>query len=210
MFTGIIQDVGRIEAIERDEDQAHMLFESSLDMSGWALGDSVAVDGCCLTITRFEGSHRFAATLSQETLSLTILGQAREGLRVNLEPAMRLGDAMGGHMVSGHVDGMGEVVDIVPMGEHTRMRFRLSPELARYVVSKGSVAVNGVSLTVNRVEQYDFEVNLIPHTLQHTNLDDLQASDRVNIETDMLGRYVERYVERLLEFHSGPDAKMEK
>jgi len=194
MFTGIIQDVGKIAEIRREPEQAHMLFATHLDMSGWALGDSVAVDGCCLTVTRFEPGT-FAATLSAETLKLTVFGEAQEGRRVNLEPALHLGDALGGHMVSGHVDGLGEVIEVANLGEHVRMCFRLSPSLARYVVKKGSVAINGVSLTVNEVDGCDFCVNLIPHTLAHTNLDELVAGDKVNIETDMLGRYVERLLE---------------
>ncbi|HXH72277.1 MAG TPA: riboflavin synthase [Mariprofundaceae bacterium] len=194
MFTGIIQDVGHVAEIRREPEQAHMLFATHLDMSGWALGDSVAVDGCCLTVTRFE-KGMFAATLSAETLQLTVFGEAEEGRRVNLEPALKLGDALGGHMVSGHVDGMGEVIEVANLGEHVRMRFRLSPALARYVVKKGSVAINGVSLTVNEVDGCDFSVNLIPHTLAHTNLDELAAGDKVNIETDMLGRYVERLLQ---------------
>lgn len=194
MFTGIIQDVGRIAEIRREPDQSHMVFSTALDMSGWALGDSVAVDGCCLTVTHI-GEGSFSATLSAETLKLTVFGEAEAGRRVNLEPALRLGDALGGHMVSGHVDGLGEVVEVTNLGEHVRMRFRLPAQLARYVVSKGSVAINGVSLTVNTVDGCDFAVNLIPHTLAHTNLDGMAAGDKVNIETDMLGRYVERLMQ---------------
>ena len=192
MFTGIIQDVGCIAAIAREAEQTHMQFETALDMSGWQLGDSVAVDGCCLTITAFPAANRFAATLSRETLNLTCFDAAEEGQRVNLEPALRMGDALGGHMVTGHVDGTGRIEAIRPIGEHREISFWLPDALARYVVVKGSVAVNGVSLTVNAVGRNDFTVNLIPHTLAHTNLGGLKAGDRVNIETDMYGRYVER------------------
>ena len=192
MFTGIIQDVGRIAMIEREPEQVHMQFETALDMSGWQLGDSVAVDGCCLTITGFPGEKNFAATLSMETLRLTCFADADQGQAVNLEPALRMGDALGGHMVTGHVDGTGQIEEIRAIGEHREFTFSLPDALARYVVVKGSVAVNGVSLTVNQVGRNDFTVNLIPHTLSHTNLGGLQEGSRVNIETDMYGRYVER------------------
>jgi len=194
MFTGIIQDIGVIDSIQSEPEQTHMHIETALDMSNWKNGDSVAVDGCCLTVTDF-GEGTFSVTLSRETLNLTIFGQAREGERVNLEPALRMGDALGGHMVSGHVDGTGTVDDIHPAGEHRFFRFSVPEDLARYVVKKGSVAINGVSLTVNQVDGCAFEVNLIPHTLANTNLGDLASGDRVNIETDMYGRYVERLIQ---------------
>jgi len=194
MFTGIIQDVGAIERIQHEAEQAHMVFHTSLDMTNWGLGDSVAVDGCCLTLTDF-GAGKFSATLSQETLNLTTFEQAQEGKKVNLEPALCMGDALGGHMVSGHVDGTGTVDEIQSVGEHRLFRFSVPENLARYVVKKGSVAINGVSLTVNEVDGCAFEVNLIPHTLANTNLGDLTSGDRVNIETDMLGRYIERLMQ---------------
>lgn len=194
MFTGIIQDVGRVAAVRREVAQAHMTIETALDMSNWKNGDSVAVDGCCLTLTEF-GAEKFSATLSQETLNLTIFEQAREGQRVNLELALRMGDALGGHMLSGHIDGTGNVEDVRAVGEHRLLRFCIPEALARYVVKKGSIAINGVSLTVNHVDGCAFEVNLIPHTLTNTNLGDLLSSDRVNIETDMYGRYVERLMQ---------------
>lgn len=191
MFTGIIQDVGRITRIERETEQAHFRIETALDTSGWHEGDSVAVDGCCLTATAIR-SGNFDVTLSPETLNLTVFGVAAEGRRVNLEPALRMGDSLGGHMVSGHVDGMGRLESLEEAGEHRVMRFSLPAHLLRYVVHKGSVAVNGVSLTVNLADDRGFTVNLIPHTLRHTNLGDLRVEDPVNIETDLLGRYVER------------------
>jgi len=195
MFTGIIQDVGRISTIRPEPDQTHMEFSTHLDMSGWTLGDSVAVDGCCLTITAFPAAGRFTATLSRETLTLTHFASAREEQAVNLEPALRIGDALGGHIVTGHVDGLATVVEINPVGEHREFIFVAPRPLARYIVAKGSVAINGTSLTVNRVDGCRFSVNLIPHTLEHTNLGMLAAGDAVNLETDMLGRYVERIME---------------
>ena len=195
MFTGIIQDVGIIEHIRTEPEQTHMRFTTTLDMAAWQLGDSVACNGCCLTITAFPSAHVFAATLSLETLGLTTFADAMVGDAVNLEPALRTGDALGGHMVTGHVDGLGRVQSIQTVGEHRQLAFELPDALARYVVAKGSVCINGVSLTVNRVGRNDFTVNLIPHTLSHTNLGALQAGAAVNIETDMYGRYVERLMQ---------------
>jgi len=192
MFTGIIQDVGRIAVVHAETQQMHIEVETALDMQGWALGDSIAVNGCCLTVTAFPGDDRFAATLSQETLDLTCFSDAVVGQAVNLEPALRVGDALGGHMVSGHVDGTGLVSCITPVGEHRVIAFRVPAALARYIVVKGSVTVHGVSLTVNSVDDCCFSVNLIPHTLAHTTLGGLAEQDTVNIETDMYGRYVER------------------
>ncbi|TLS67901.1 riboflavin synthase [Mariprofundus erugo] len=192
MFTGIIQDVGRIAVVRREPQQMHIEVQTSLQMQGWQLGDSVAVNGCCLTVTAFPATDRFAATLSPETLALTCFSSAAVGDAVNLEPALRMGDALGGHMVSGHVDGMGHLCRLTEVGEHRVLEFELPVSLARYVVVKGSVAVHGVSLTVNAVDECRFSVNLIPHTLAHTSLGQLVEGDAVNIETDMYGRYVER------------------
>ncbi|MDQ6997459.1 MAG: riboflavin synthase, partial [Mariprofundus sp.] len=158
-------------------------------------GDSVACNGCCLTITAFPGNRTFAATLSLETLQLTTFADACENDAVNLEPALCMGDALGGHMVTGHVDGTGLVQPVREVGEHREFSFTLPDALARYVVVKGSVCINGVSLTVNKVGRNDFTVNLIPHTLSHTNLGALKAGAIVNIETDMYGRYVERLMQ---------------
>jgi len=195
MFTGIIQDVGSIESIQQESQQSHMVFATALDMSGWHIGDSVACNGCCLTITAFPSSKSFAATLSLETLQLTTFADVCEQEMVNLEPALCMGDALGGHMVTGHVDGTGLVKSIKEIGEHREFSFELPDALARYVVVKGSVCINGVSLTVNKVGRNDFTVNLIPHTLSHTNLGALKTGTRVNIETDMYGRYVERLMQ---------------
>lgn len=194
MFTGIIQDVGVIVRIQREPEQAHMVFRTSLDMVNRNQGDSMAVDGCCLTMAKF-GHQTFSAALSLETLNLTTFEQAREGKKVNLEPALRMGDALGGHMVSGHVDGTGRVDDIQSVGEHRLFHCSIPENLVNYVVKKGSVTINGVSLTVNEVDGCAFEVNLIPHTLTHTNLGILRIGDRINIEIDMMGRYVERLMQ---------------
>ena len=195
MFTGIIQDVGLITDIQRESEQTHMQFKTALDMTNWRLGDSVACNGCCLTITAFPSEDSFAATLSLETLSLTTFADASVGAAINLEPALCMGDALGGHMVTGHIDGIGTVQSVKEIGEHCEFSFCLPDTMARYVVKKGSVAINGVSLTVNQVGRNDFTVNLIPHTLSHTNLGALLEGAEVNIETDMYGRYVERLMQ---------------
>jgi riboflavin synthase len=194
VFTGIIQDVGCIDALEHQQDQSLFIFSTQLDMSVWQLGDSVAVDGCCLTITDFPDAKQslWAATLSSETMKLTRFSQLVTGDAVNLEPALRMGDALGGHMVSGHIDDVAEVVSVTEVGEHKQITFAVPNQLKQYVVVKGSVTLNGVSLTVNTVENNQFSVNLIPHTLDNTNLHALQQGDVVNLETDLLGRYVER------------------
>ena len=192
MFTGIIMDVGKIVAIDKEPEQTHMHFSTSLNTSKWSLGDSVAVDGCCLTITGFPEDGKFSATLSQETLNLTRHSDVKVGEKVNLEPALCVGDPLGGHIVTGHVDGIATVEEIREVGEHKTFRFVVPFSLAKYVVRKGSVAINGTSLTVNEVENCCFTVNLIPHTLSHTNLGELSAGSSVKFESDMLGRYVER------------------
>jgi len=192
MFTGIIMDVGSVAAIEKEPEQTHMQFSTRLDTGKWALGDSVAVDGCCLTITEIPTPGTFSATLSQETLNLTRHSDVKVGDMVNLEPALCVGDPLGGHIVTGHVDGLATVEAITEHGEHREFRFSVPIDLAKYVIKKGSVALNGTSLTVNEVDNCCFTVNLIPHTLSHTNLGGLSTGDQVNFESDMLGRYVER------------------
>jgi len=199
MFTGIIQDVGSIKRIECEPEQAHMVFVTALGITNWQPGDSVACNGCCLTITAFESDHTFSATLSMETLELTKFANAVVGEAINFESALRVGDALGGHMVTGHIDGIATVQAVREIGEHRELIFDIPDNLSRYVVSKGSVAIDGVSLTVNGVGRNDFTVNLIPHTLSHTNLGALQSGDKVNIETDMYGRYVERLMQFSME-----------
>ncbi|MDQ6991232.1 MAG: riboflavin synthase [Mariprofundaceae bacterium] len=192
MFTGIIQDIGSIVHVEQEAEQRHVTFHTSLDMSAWQLGDSIAVDGCCLTITNFPKPEQWRASLSLETLAVTHFSSAKLAQKVNIEPALRVGDALGGHIVSGHIDGLARLKQIKNIGEHRQLCFEVPHDLAAFVVKKGSVTLNGTSLTINDVGDVWFTVNLIPHTLQHTNLGDLQVSNFVNIEIDMLGRYVAR------------------
>lgn len=192
MFTGIIQDVGNIVSINREVDQAHLCFQTHLDTNAWNIGDSIAADGCCLTITGKPGPRLWQATLSQETLNLTHFSTAKEGQAVNFEPALHVGDPLGGHIVTGHIDGLAILVNRQAIGEHQQFVFKTPEHLAKYIVKKGSVALNGVSLTVNDVDHRQFSVNLIPHTLQATNLNELSPGMKINLETDILGRYIER------------------
>ncbi|MDQ7997490.1 MAG: riboflavin synthase [Luteibacter sp.] len=192
MFTGIIQAVGRIARLEpRGGDVRLVVDTASLDMSDVALGDSIAVSGVCLTVIEFDAKH-FAADVSNETLAHTTLGQHKAGDPVNLEKALRLADRLGGHLVSGHVDGAGKVVSVVPDGRSQRWTFEVPADLARYIAHKGSVCIDGTSLTVNEVSGHRFGVNLIPHTVEHTAFSDRRPGDAVNIEVDVVARYVER------------------
>ncbi len=199
MFTGIVQDVGRIVSLERREGDVRLrIAVTHLQLDHTSPGDSIAVSGVCLTaldLEKTQGAQSFAADVSNETLSLTTLGALSVGSLVNLEPALRAGDALGGHLVSGHVDGLGEVLSIESDARSVRMRFGCPPALARYVARKGSVAIDGVSLTVNEVGSADFGVNLIPHTQTVTTLGEFTVGRKVNLEVDQVARYVERLLE---------------
>jgi len=190
MFTGIVQAVGRIDRFVPGEAGARARIDApDLDLADALLGDSIAVDGCCLTVVSLDATG-FEVDISRETLDCT--AGFRAGQRLNLEKALRANDRLGGHLVTGHVDGVGEVISVTPEGDNRRLAFRIPRELSRYVARKGSITVNGVSLTVNRVEDDVFAVNLIPHTLAMTNLGALASGSRVNLEVDLIARYVER------------------
>ena len=192
MFTGIVETTGRLARIEpRGGDVRLVIDAGALGLADVAIGDSIAVSGVCLTVIEMDG-NAFAVDVSTETLSRTSLGALNVGTRVNLEKAMRLSDRLGGHLVAGHVDGLARVVAIEPDARSQRWTFELSPELARYAAPKGSIAIDGVSLTVNEVDGARFGVNLIPHTIEVTTLGDRKVGDAVNIEVDMIMRYVER------------------
>jgi riboflavin synthase len=199
MFTGIVQDVGRIVSLERRAGDVRLrIAVTNLTLDHTTPGDSIAVSGVCLTaldLDKTRGAQSFAADVSNETLSLTTLGALAVGSRVNLEPALRAGDALGGHLVSGHVDGLGEVLSIESDARSVRMRFGCPPSLARYFARKGSVAIDGVSLTINEVGATDFGVNLIPHTQTVTTLGEFTVGRKVNLEVDQVARYVERLLE---------------
>jgi riboflavin synthase len=200
MFTGIVSAIGTIAEVQPlGSDRAsgvHLIVQTPKGyLDDVALGDSIALNGACMTATRLDAAQgRFEVDVSAESLARTA-GLDRPG-RVNLELALRLGDRLGGHLVSGHVDGIGEVMALVPIGESTELQLRCPRELARFIAVKGSIVVQGVSLTVNRVVDDAagcmISINLIPHTMSHTTLGDLRAGSRVNLEIDLVARYVER------------------
>jgi riboflavin synthase len=194
MFTGIVQDVGKVASLDaRAGDVRLAIRVAAMDLSRIAVGDSICVQGCCVTAISLS-DNVFEADLSRETLGLTTLGSLAVGSAVNLEPALRAGDALGGHLVSGHVDGLGTVVSQSTDARSTRVVIEAPADLARFIARKGSITVNGVSLTVNEVDGARFGVNLIPHTLEVTTLRDLLPGSAVNLEIDQLARYVERLV----------------
>jgi len=190
MFSGIVASVGRITKVEPRPGGARIAVSAArLGLDDVAVGDSIAVSGVCLTVVS-KTHTSFEADVSAETLSCTV-GLKDPG-EVNLEKALRLSDRLGGHLVSGHVDGVGEVLKFAPAGESTLLALRAPQELARYIARKGSIAVQGVSLTVNEVRDAEFEINLIPHTLSVTTLRSLKPGAKVNLEVDLMARYVER------------------
>ena len=190
MFTGIVAAVGKVRKLERAQQGARLVIAAGgLALDDVAIGDSIAVDGVCLTVTHLLGDA-FQVDVSQETLDCT--AGFTLGAAVNLEKALRLADRLGGHLVAGHVDGVGEVVRFDPVEDNRLLAVRMPGDLARYVARKGSVTVHGVSLTVNEVDDAVFRANLIPHTLAATNLCALQTGSRVNLEVDLIARYVER------------------
>jgi riboflavin synthase len=191
MFSGIIADVGAITCAEnRDGGLRLSVATGELGMDDVLLGDSIAVNGVCLTVVKIEGKT-FTVDVSRETIDCTI-GLDQQGARVNLEKALHLSDRLGGHLVSGHVDGVGEVIEFTNLGESWKLAVRAPQTLAKYIAVKGSITINGVSLTVNHVAGSEFEVNLIPHTLMVTTLSELRAGAKVNLEIDLIARYVER------------------
>ena len=191
MFSGIIADVGIIKSAEDREGGLRLSVASEvMALDDVQIGDSIAVNGVCLTVIEIAG-REFTVDVSRETLDCTV-GLDHKGSHVNLEKALRLSDRLGGHLVSGHVDGVGEVVAFNDIGESWRLVVRAPRMLAKYIAMKGSITINGVSLTVNQVAVSEFEVNLIPHTLDATTLNELKAGAKVNLEIDLIARYVER------------------
>lgn len=195
MFSGIISDVGQIaRAADRDGGLRLEIATQALDLSDVGLGDSIAVNGVCLTVIALAG-NTFSVDVSRETLNCTV-GLGAEGAPVNLEKALCLADRLGGHLVSGHVDGVGEVLAFTDLGESWKLDISAPAALAKFIAFKGSITVNGVSLTINQVNGQIFSINLIPHTLAMTNLRHLQAGSRVNLEVDLIARYVERMLQK--------------
>jgi riboflavin synthase len=192
VFTGLIEDLGAVEAVDRTVDGARLRISSRL-ASELALGDSIAVNGCCLTATAVHDGA-FETEAMNQTLDVTALSDVSEGAKVNLELAMKAGDRLGGHIVQGHVDGVGTVASVEDDGFARRVRVDLPPELLRYVVDKGSITLGGVSLTVAELGEMWAEVSLIPETLERTNLGELAPGSRINVECDIVAKYVERLV----------------
>jgi riboflavin synthase len=193
MFTGLVEGTGTLVRIDRHGPDAGMVIRANFDTGGLVLGESIAVDGVCLTVVAFQGGQ-FVADVSAETLNRTTLGEKAPGRRLNLERALRLGDRLGGHIVSGHIDGLGVLRDRKQEGRSWRLYFQIPGSLSRYTIEKGSIAINGISLTINGCGEGNFDVNIVPHTAGETTIADLQTGDRVNIEVDVIGKYVERMV----------------
>ena len=194
MFTGIVTDIGRVRSVRQTDRDRRYEVETVWDTATIDLGASISHAGCCLTVTE-KGEGWFAVEVSGETLSKTKLGDWAEDTRVNLERAARLGDELGGHIVSGHVDGLGEVISITPEGGSHRIVVEAPAPLHRFIAPKGSITVDGVSLTVNGVQERRFDLNIIPHTWDATTLGGLKVGDKVNLEIDMLARYLARWQE---------------
>jgi riboflavin synthase len=192
MFTGIIQGIGRVAAIEaRGGDSRLVIATGDADLGSIARGDSIAVSGVCLTATALDADH-FAADASQETLSRSTLGELTVGARVNLETALRAGEPLGGHLVSGHVDGLAALAERVAEARSWRLTFAVPSDLARFFAPKGAVCVDGISLTVNEVEDDRFGVNIVPYTMEHTTLAESAVGEPVNLEIDVIMRYLAR------------------
>ena len=202
MFTGLIEETGKVVKLEQRGKDLRLSIEASFELEGLQTGESISVVGVCLTVVSCEG-RTFTVDVSQETLGRSTIGLRRLGDEVNLERALKLGDRLGGHLVNGHVDGRARVVSRNKRGDSIVFTFEVAPELARYFIEKGSVAIDGVSLTVNRCQERIFEVNVVPHTARITTMGNLRVGDEVNIEVDVIGKYVERFV-RSLQQSSSP------
>lgn len=189
MFTGLIEDIGRVNRWQSQGDSGELTFETAMPLREISLGESIAVNGCCLTVVK-KGRGRLTVDVSPETLKRTNLGGVQAGDRVNLERSLRLSDRLGGHLVTGHVDAVGRVARIEQNGEFTFFRFEVPVAIGRLLVPKGSIAIDGISLTVNTCGARFLSVAIIPFTLQHTNLQSRRVGDRVNLEADIIGKYV--------------------
>ena len=194
MFTGLVEGIVLVKDLKKRSKEVVLKFESQdVDLDGTSLGDSIAINGICLTVVSFKG-NTFSVEASHETLSKTSLGKLRTGSSVNIERSLRVGDRLGGHFVTGHVDGTAKIGSITPVGRSKEIWITVPKEMIKYVVEKGSVAIDGISLTVNEVTRDSFSVNIIPHTQDKTTLQSAKAGDVVNIECDIIGKYVEKFV----------------
>jgi riboflavin synthase len=195
MFTGIVEDTGKVSRIEHRGQEKKLILELPPHLTEVQLGDSININGVCLTIVQ-KNEQKVELDLSLETLQKTALRELKEGDRVNLERALRLTDRLGGHIVTGHVDGIGEIVEKSEDRDFLRLRIRIPESVSRYVVQKGSVAIDGISLTVNEYQEGEIRVTLIPYTIEKTTLRQKRVGDRVNLEADILGKYVEKFLGR--------------
>ena len=197
MFTGIITDVGTVELVSRRGDTTFKI-RTKFDPAGIPIGASIACSGACLTVIAkggAEGDAWFSVEVSAETMSKTTLGDWQPGHLVNLEKSLKVGDEIGGHIVSGHVDGVGEILSVIPEGDSTRIKIKAPKELARFIAPKGSISIDGTSLTVNEVDRSTFGINIIPHTAKETTWGTVKVGQKVNLEIDMLARYLARLKE---------------
>lgn len=195
MFSGIIADIGTIQSYERTGNDVSLVMETSLPIEHYGIGASVACSGICLTVVSSDIGH-FKVNVSAETLSKTNLGEWAEGSKINLEPSLRMGDEICGHMVFGHVDTLADITSIKEDGESWRIQFKVDPNYKKFFAAKGSVCLDGISLTVNEVNDDVFGVNIVPHTWTHTTLSHRKKGDKINLEVDMLARYVCRMLEQ--------------
>ena len=195
MFTGLIEDLGTLRDLRIAADQARLTVATSLPMAELTLGESIAVNGVCLTVTAF-GDGSFSADISPETLACSNLGRLSRGVHVNLERALRLADRLGGHLVTGHIDGRAKIVERRRDGNAWRFRFQTDSAVSALLVAKGSVAIDGISLTVNEVAAESFALVVIPHTMTMTTLQERQVGDDVNVETDLIGKYIARFMQQ--------------
>jgi riboflavin synthase len=209
MFTGLVEGTGKLTKIEPRGKDMRLTVQAAFELDRLELGESVSVDGVCLTVVSWEGST-FTVDVSQETLSRTTLAKRKMGDEVNLERALKLGDRLGGHLVNGHVDGTARVTKLQKRGESWVFQFEIPAELSRYLIEKGSVAVDGVSLTVNRCDDNSFDVNVVAHTAAVTTMRSLAVGDEVNIEVDLIGKYVEKFVRNISKNNSPEDKGVDR
>lgn len=193
MFTGLIEEIGTISNIHKSDNSVYLTVDCTKVLDGMKIGDSISINGACQTVTEFNGKS-FKVFASSETLSVTTFNSFKTGQKVNLERTLRLSDRLDGHLVSGHVDGTAEVKEIKNIGETTEFYFETSKELFRQIVKKGSVTVDGISLTVAEINDNCFKIAVIPHTLKSTNFQYLKHNDKVNLETDIVAKYIEKYL----------------
>jgi riboflavin synthase len=207
VFTGIVEETGTVRELRFINEGAVITISAKTVMSGLKVGDSISVNGVCLTVTHI-GSSSFSCDISVETLRRSSFNQIKQGVQANLERSLMLGDRLGGHFVQGHVDGVGRLIAKTPSGEGFEMEFDFPLELERYLVYKGSIAVNGISLTISALRRESFSVAVIPHTSETTNLNQLKLGDAVNLEVDILGKYFERFFQLGILQNDGPSFKL--